>query len=862
MKRIIAALLIVFLLLTGCGKTSAVSSSVPSSQAVSVASSKSTSSSAVSTVSQPVSYDTKPDDMSAVAFLRQNFPVTDGSTSTIPLDAAVRSAIFNTGLDYETGNVKHTTTFGSFERLLSGEADLTYTVPLSAEQKQAAADVGIELEMVPIAREAFVFVLNAKNPVTSLTQEQLRGIYSGEITNWKQVGGNDAEIVAYQRNLTSGSQTYMTAFMGDTPLMQAPQTIVAATMGELMDAVALYDNAENAIGYSVYAYAADMYGTGTELKFAAVDGIAPDDTTMTDGTYPLLSENYAIFRASEPEGSPARVLAEWLVTEDGQTAVSNGGYIPFGVDPSTVVAHDNAWAEVGTGPKATGKETLPTSYYKADLNETSYNGTWNDGAYTVTLLDESELKISNRDRYTSESVVWDIRADFTGLTDDKKNAQITKFLNDSIAQLKTESLEVEAYVRRLNLDAQKKRNIYYEVYSISCQWHRNEDVQWKSAVQIDIQCYNGYLSAAVFLSYYGSEESGIYDCRTAIFDLYTGKQVPYTDLFYSGTNIADGLNSAVKQYVNDNLNWDMGYAHIRHENPIVTDEVTNFTLNKIYYPRINHCFNAGVIIEYDIFAKNSQVSRLRSMDGFWSSAVKVYRTALTETIGYGQRRNGVLADKEKWFYAVEADDYVSRAAADKINASVLAYIDEVHSKPLMDYYKETGMTRNELVLYFNSGIDDNLKSTLDDYLNDRGGTIEKILGNGIAYNQNAPTVICGKCVVYPRAGAYFWSGFLDSDYPLAFYLPVCLIFDIDTGEPIQLSKLFLNGWEKAAIWSEISATYYSNSEPTEIPNVNNLALVNLQWGRGYAIQSVAIFMTKDGKNTYRAEIPGEYLNFD
>ncbi len=803
----------------------------------------------------------KPGDMSAAAFLRQYFPLTDGSTSTIPLDAAVRSAIFNTGLDYETDNVKHTTTFGSFERLLSGEVDLTYTVPLSAEQKQAAKDANIELETVPIAKEAFVFVLNAKNPVTSLTQKQLRGIYSGKITNWKQVGGNDAPIVAYQRNKTSGSQTYMTAFMGDTPLTEPPKTLVAESMGGLMDAIALYDNAENAIGYSVYAYAADMYGTGTELKFAAVDGIAPDDTTMTNGTYPLLSENYAIFRASEPQGSPARVLAQWLVTEDGQQAVANGGYIPYGVDPSTVVSHKNAWNKVGTGPKATGEETLPTSYYKADVNETSHNGTWTDGAYTVTLLDERELKISNRDRYTSESVVWDIRADFTGLNDDKKNAQITKFLNDSIAQLKTESSEVEAYVRRLNLDAQKKLNTYYEVYGISCQWHRNEDVMWKSAVQIDIQCYNGYLSAAVFLSYYGSEESGIYDCKTAIFDLYTGKQVPFTDLFYSGANIADRLNSAVKQYVNDNLNWDMGYAHIRHENPIVTDEVKNFTLNQIYYPRINHCFNGGLMVEFDIFTENSQVGMLRNMDGMWKSAINVYRTALTETVGSGQRRNGVLMDKEKWFYAVEADDYVSRAAADKINASVLAYIDDVHSKPLIDYYKETGMTRNELVLYFNPGIDDNLKSTLDDYLNDRGGTIEKILGNGITYNQNAPTVICGKCVVYPRAGAYFWSGFL-SDYPLTFYLPVCLIFDIDTGEPIQLSKLFLNGWEKAAKWSEISATYYSNSEPTEIPDVNNLVLVDLLWGRGYATQSVATFMTHDGKKTYRAEIPGEYLNFD
>jgi len=652
----------------------------------------------------------------------------------------------------------------------------------------------------------------------------------------------------------------MTAFMGDTLLTEPPKTLVAESMGGLMDAIALYDNAENAIGYSVYAYAADMYGTGTELKFAAVDGIAPDDTTMKDGTYPLLSENYAIFRASEPKGSPARVLAQWLVTQDGQQAVANGGYIPFGVDPSTVVAHKNAWNKVGTGPKATGKETLPTSYYKANLNETYYNGNdgvWVDGAYNVSW-------INNKDRFSNGGIVWDIRAEFTGLADEKKNTGITKFLNDSITQLKARRTEIEAYISPMNLEAKKKWNSTIDVYGIDCQWHLIEYIQWKSAISIDIQCYNGWLSAAVFIAYSGMNESGICDCRTAVFDLYTGKQVPFTDLFYSRTNIAERLNSAVKQFANDDLYLGMGYAHIRHENPILTDEVTNFTLDHIYYPRINHCFTTGVTVEFDIFAANSQVGVPRNMDGVWKSPVNVIRTALTEFAGSGLRKNGILADKEKDFYALEADDYVTQSVADKINTSILAYIDNVHSKSLMDYYKDTGMTRNELVLYFRPGIENGLKSSLDDYLDERGATIEKILANGLIYNQNAPTVICGKCVIYPRAGAYFQSGFTysDEDYPLVFYLPKCLVFDIKTGEPIEFSQLYLSGWEKAAKWCDISAYYQFIDKPEVIapPDVNDLVLVALDWG--YSSQSTATFMTKDGKKTYWAQIPGEYLNFD
>lgn len=141
------------------------------------------------------------------------------------------------------------------------------------------------------------------------------------------MGGHDAPIVAYQRNETSGSQNFMHTFMADTTLMD-PLTSAAhtpASMGQLMDAVAVYDNAEYAIGYSVYAYAADMYGNGNENKFIHVDGVEPTKATMADDSYPLLSCNYAVYDAATPADSSLRKPVDRLTTDEGQRAVQAAG---------------------------------------------------------------------------------------------------------------------------------------------------------------------------------------------------------------------------------------------------------------------------------------------------------------------------------------------------------------------------------------------------------------------------------------------------------------------------------------------------------------------------------------------------------
>ncbi|MBE6767421.1 MAG: hypothetical protein E7549_00745 [Ruminococcaceae bacterium] len=350
MKKVsIWILALVFLFLTACQPT--VSPAPPSGDATTTAATTNvTTTTTTTTVATAQTTTTATGVATPLYDWAKNLPKMDGSTSTIPLEAGIRAALLGISQEEAEAQVTHNSTYGSYERLLNKECDLIFTVQMSEEQVQNARDKGIELEQVPIAAEGFVFVVNANNPVDSLTQQQLRDIYSGKITNWKQVGGNDAPIVAYQRNETSGSQNYIKIFMGDTPLMKPVTDFVPSTMGHLMDAVAYYDNAENAIGYSVYAYAADMYGNGDEIKFIHVDGVEPTKETMANGTYPLLSYNYAVYRQSKATHSSTYRLAEWLLTDEGQAAVQAAGYVPVkAVDEP--MKDEKPPRLVGTGPE-------------------------------------------------------------------------------------------------------------------------------------------------------------------------------------------------------------------------------------------------------------------------------------------------------------------------------------------------------------------------------------------------------------------------------------------------------------------------------------------------------------------------------
>jgi ABC-type phosphate transport system substrate-binding protein len=258
----------------------------------------------------------------AFAFTDADFPVLDGSTAAIPLGVALCSFFLGYSQDTALEKYPFAGTAASVENLYSGFSDflLVYDPPQSTKELRDG------IEYMPIGRDGLVFLTHKDNHVQSLTDEQLRGIYEGRITNWKEVGGDDAEIVAYQRNESSGSQTLFLKSFPNIALAESPKEYIAETMGGLIEAVAVYKNEKYAIGFSVYYYAAQMK-QDENIKLLQVGGTSPESATIASGAYLYTEEFYAAYMKNT-ENAGVLALAEWFKTEQAARLMELCGYVP------------------------------------------------------------------------------------------------------------------------------------------------------------------------------------------------------------------------------------------------------------------------------------------------------------------------------------------------------------------------------------------------------------------------------------------------------------------------------------------------------------------------------------------------------
>ena len=270
-----------------------------------------------------------PDNREAFIFTRENFPRMDGSTSTAPLAEAAATVLLGEPREAVAELVDFSRTTQSFRNLADGLCDILIVSEPAPEVFDELRAMDFEIEMAPIALDALVFVVNSGNPVDNLTHQQIQRIYTGRITNWSEVGGDDIDIVPFQRNAEAGSQVLMEKLVMDGLRMTAaPEQsfMTAFGMGEMISAMKGFDGSASAIGFTVFFFAEDM-GMAEGLKIIAVDGVTPSAETIRSGEYPFLNPYYAVIGAKEPENSPARIMWDWLQSGDGQKLVSLEGYV-------------------------------------------------------------------------------------------------------------------------------------------------------------------------------------------------------------------------------------------------------------------------------------------------------------------------------------------------------------------------------------------------------------------------------------------------------------------------------------------------------------------------------------------------------
>ena len=274
-------------------------------------------------------------------------PRLEGATALYPLYAAFARAVYpeadypvySTDTDFQSNHnpvVTCSTTSGAFERLIDGRADLIFLMGVSDEQREMADERGLELRLTPIGREAFVFFVNKRSSVSNLTVEDVIGIYAGRITNWREVGGSNDAIRPYQRAKNSGSQTMLMEIMGDTPLMTAPETDYHDMMYQIYQAVAVYKNYRNSLGYSFLFYINNMIAED-KIKFLSINGVEPTAANIADGRYPFANDFYAVTVVRDPEdaadaeriGNTEKLVA-WILSPQGQSLVEKTGYLSLG----------------------------------------------------------------------------------------------------------------------------------------------------------------------------------------------------------------------------------------------------------------------------------------------------------------------------------------------------------------------------------------------------------------------------------------------------------------------------------------------------------------------------------------------------
>lgn len=223
--------------------------------------------------------------------------------------------------------LKQSNTHMSFMNLIDDKVEMVIAARLiSRDEKVYAEENGVTLIGKPIAKDALTFMVNPLNPVNNLSISQLQRIYTGEITNWKEVGGNDEEINPYVRNRNSGSQEkFETLVMDGLTIGDFPELQVGLTM---MSPYYQLEEDKQGIGYSPFYYYSVIVDNGS-TRAIGINGVEMTKENIISNTYPYTTEVYAAVRSDIDRNSTAYKLFEFLTTAEGQNIVNESGYVPL-----------------------------------------------------------------------------------------------------------------------------------------------------------------------------------------------------------------------------------------------------------------------------------------------------------------------------------------------------------------------------------------------------------------------------------------------------------------------------------------------------------------------------------------------------
>ncbi len=192
-----------------------------------------------------------------------------------------------------------------------------------AEKEQVRSRYGAAVKEIPVALDGVAIYVHESCAIPSLSQAQVKGIYTGQITNWRDVGGKDMKIVPYSRENNSGTYVFFKEHvLGNADYAREIQTLPGTAA--VVNAVSK-DPAS--IGYGGIAYASGIRALPIR-KDEKSEPVAPSLATVESGRYPL-SRNLFFYTAGEPTGD-VKAFIDWVLSPEGQKICEEVGYYPIG----------------------------------------------------------------------------------------------------------------------------------------------------------------------------------------------------------------------------------------------------------------------------------------------------------------------------------------------------------------------------------------------------------------------------------------------------------------------------------------------------------------------------------------------------
>lgn len=246
-----------------------------------------------------------------------------GSDTVLPLAQKEAEELMKTNTDVSVTVVGGGTGVG-LTALIDGTTDIAMASrEVKTEEKLKFSEMKKEIEEVTIAYDALAVIVNPANKISKLTREQLEKIFTGEIKNWKEVGGADEKIVAYSRESSSGTYEFFKDEVMDKKNYATNVLSLPAT-GAIVQAVG---QTKGAIGYIGLAYETK------EVKQLAVSYnqgktfVEPSIASAKDKSYPISRPLFYMY--DKTNAAKVKTVIDYALSAEGQKSVSEIGYIPL-----------------------------------------------------------------------------------------------------------------------------------------------------------------------------------------------------------------------------------------------------------------------------------------------------------------------------------------------------------------------------------------------------------------------------------------------------------------------------------------------------------------------------------------------------